>query len=264
MSVLIDSHCHLDLPAFEGDRNAVLSRARQAGVTAVVVPAIGRDNWDAVIALSKATAPVAIGAALGLHPCFAHQEGDLDALAARLQCEANLVALGECGLDAVAGVATMPTQLAMCEAQLQLARQHHLPVILHVRKAHNEMLTLLSRIPLPEGGVVHGFSGSLQQAEQYWRRGFRLGVGGVITYERANKTRQAVARMPAEALLLETDSPDMPLSGHQGQRNEPARVRQVLETLAALRQQPESELATQLTLNAQGLFPRLPIHPPLT
>ncbi|MBY5921885.1 TatD family hydrolase [Ferrimonas balearica] len=252
--MLIDSHCHLDLPAFDEDRDAVLTRAKKGGVGALIVPAVDRHNWDAVTALAGQRQGVRIGTALGLHPCFTHQAEDIEALAERLASQPELVAVGECGLDAVSGAAPMPEQLRLCEAQLALARQHQLPVILHVRKAHNEMLTLLARHPLLAGGVVHGFSGSLVQAQQYWRRGFHLGVGGVITYPRANKTRQALAQVPVEALLLETDSPDMPLNGYQGQRNEPARVASVLTVLAELRQCDAPALGHQLTLNAERLF----------
>lgn len=259
MSVLIDSHCHLDLPAFCGDRDAVLQRAHKAGVGAVMVPAVDRAHWAGLLALAGDTGAVSIGVALGLHPCFEHQADDLDALARSLENHPEVMALGECGLDGVAGVLPMAEQIALCQGQLTLARQHHLPVILHVRKAHNEMLSLLSRQPLPAGGVVHGFSGSLVQAQQYWRHGIHLGVGGVITYPRANKTRQALAAIDAEALVLETDSPDMPLCGHQGERNEPARVADVLAQLAQLRQQPIDTLKAQLTANTQRLFPRLVI-----
>ncbi len=252
--MLIDSHCHLDLPAFAADRDAVLARATAAGVGAIIVPAVDRHNWDAVLALAGERQGIRIGAALGLHPCFAHHPDDLDALSQRLATESGILAVGECGLDAVSGAAALPEQIRLCQAQLALACEHQLPVILHVRKAHNDMLSLLARQPLPAGGVVHGFSGSRVQAEQYWQRGLRLGVGGVITYPRANKTRQALAQMPVDALLLETDSPDMPLCGYQGERNEPARVASVLAVLAELRQCEPVALARQLTLNTQRLF----------
>ncbi|MBY5992715.1 TatD family hydrolase [Ferrimonas balearica] len=255
MTGLIDSHCHLDLEAFDADRDQVVARARQAGVTALVVPAVNCTQWAALEAL----AGPGVGVALGLHPCFDHQPGDLEALAERLERPHALVAIGECGLDAVAGRAPMAEQLACCQAQLTLACQHKLPVILHVRKAHNELLGLLAHMTLPAGGVVHGFSGSLDLARQYLRHGLCLGVGGVITYERANKTRHTLAQVPIDALVLETDSPDMPLQGHQGQRNEPARLPQVLATLAELRGANPQALATQLTRNTQRLFPRLSV-----
>ncbi|MBY6017556.1 TatD family hydrolase [Ferrimonas balearica] len=257
MSVLIDSHCHLDLSAFTDDRGAVIQRAHEAGVGALMVPAVDRAHWAGLLALAGDTGAVSIGVALGLHPCFEHQADDLDALARALGNHPEVMALGECGLDGVAGVLPMVEQIALCQGQLALAHRHRLPVILHVRKAHNEMLSLLSRQPLPAGGVVHGFSGSLVQAQQYWRHGIHLGVGGVITYPRANKTRQALAAIDVEALVLETDSPDMPLCGHQGERNEPARVADVLAQLAQLREQPIDTLKAQLTANTQRLFPRL-------
>ena len=166
---------------------------------------------------------------------------------------AGLVAIGECGLDARIEV-PMDLQLRFLEAQIELACAFNLPLILHSRGTHNELLALLTRYRLPAGGVIHAFSGSRQQAEQFWKLGCYLGVGGAITYERAAKTRRALAAMPLEALLLETDGPTMPLAGYQGQRNEPGKVAQVLAILAELRGEEPTQLANRIELNVERLF----------
>ncbi len=251
--MLVDSHCHLDLPPLAAQFEAVLGRARRVGVGACLIPAVQRKQWPQ---LEHRSAPPAVAVAIGLHPCFAHRADDLDALARRLQSPHPFVAIGECGLDKVAGVLPMTEQIALCAEQLRLAQLHELPVLLHVRQAHNELLSLLKRHPLSAGGVVHGFSGSPELAHQYLRHGLRIGVGGVITYPRAAKTRKAVAQLPVTALLLETDSPDMPLNGFQGQANEPAHLPQVLTQLAQLRSGCERELCVQLLENTRSLFPR--------
>src|SRR5690606_30121455 len=138
-------------------------------------------------------------------------------------------------------------------AQLELARDHDLPVIVHARRAFDEVAACLRRIGGLRG-VVHSFSGSRQQAEQFWKLGFSLGIGGPLTYPRARRLRDIVARMPGEFLLLETDSPDQPLHGHQGQRNEPALLVEVLTVAASLRQQSEADLTAETTANARRLF----------
>jgi TatD DNase family protein len=251
---LTDSHVHLDLDEFAADLPAVLAHSRAVGVMRWIVPAIASRHWDRLAALQAAQPGVFY--ALGLHPWFLADESPqaLEVLARRLEARPEgLVAVGECGLDgAIEG--SLAQQLPWFERQIQLACELNLPLIVHCRRCYNEVLALLSRYRPPAGGVLHGFAGSRQQAEQFWALGFRLGVGGVITYERAQKTRRAVAQLPVQALLLETDAPSMPLSGAQGMRNEPWRVTEVLTVLAQLRQQPVEELIPQLESNVESLF----------
>ena len=252
--MLTDTHVHLDQIEYAADLPLVLARSRDAGVARWIVPAIASAQWSALPALHQQHSGLYY--ALGLHPWFllAEEEAALEQLERWLaSAPPGLVAIGECGLDARIEV-PMDLQLRFLEAQLELAKQFTLPLILHSRGTHNELLALLGRYRPARGGVIHGFSGSRQQAEQYWALGFHLGVGGVITYERAQKSRRAIAALPLTALLLETDGPTMPLCGYQGERNEPARVAQVLAELARLRCEPEAELAAQIERNVARLF----------
>lgn len=238
VTTLVDSHCHLDFSDFNNDLITVLKRARDKGILHFLVPGIGAKNWPAVLALAKLHD--GIYPALGIHPYFLNDfdVGDLQLLEQYLATEPNIVAVGECGLDKTLDF-PFEQQVQICKQQLLLAKQYNLPVILHCRKAHNELIKLLQQVQLPRAGVIHGFSGSTQLAKQYIKLGFKLGIGGVITYPRAMKTRQAVTELPLSSLLLETDSPDMPISGYQGIRNEPANITKILHSLAGLRQESE-------------------------
>lgn len=252
--MLTDTHVHLDLDEFAADLPEVLCRSQAVGVARWIVPAIRSAHWPRLATL-HGEQPSAFYA-LGLHPWFVGDESELalERLAQLLrQRPTGLVAVGECGLD---GAIEMPLaqQLPWFERQIQLADECNLPLIVHARRCYNEVLALLSRHRPRAGGVLHGFSGSRQQAQQFWALGFYLGIGGTITYERAQKTQRAVAGLPLEALLLETDGPSMPLAGYQGERNEPARLVEVLHQLAALRQQPIETLMAGLEANVERLF----------
>ena len=161
--------------------------------------------------------------------------------------------MGECGLDGTI-VTPLAQQVPFFKAQLALAAERSLPVIVHAHGAHNEVLQCLKAQPRLCGGVIHGFSGSPELALQYWRQGFSVGVGGTITYERAKKTRRAIEQLPWEALLLETDAPDMPLSGHQGEPNSPLRLPEIAEALAQLRGVEVAEVAAMTTRNTRRVF----------
>ncbi|QUM87849.1 TatD family hydrolase [Moritella sp. 36] len=242
MIELIDSHCHLDFVDFNTDLMAVLDRARDKGVRHFLVPGIGAKNWQAVLAL--ANQHEGVYPALGIHPYFLADFDDshLQLLDAHLAAGKGIVAVGEFGLDKAVDF-PFEQQLQICKQQLLLAKHYDLPVILHCRKAHNELIQLLQLVKLPRGGVLHGFSGSSQLGMQYIKLGFKLGIGGVITYPRAVKTRQAVSELPLTSLLLETDSPDMPILGYQGRRNEPVNITEVLQTLTKLRREPKKLIA---------------------
>ena len=251
---LFDSHCHLDAPEFDADRTSLLSECRLRGIAGFMVPAIGADNWQRVMALSVREPDIWF--ALGIHPCFvAQQPPDVMARLTALvqQRPSGLVAIGECGLD---GRSHLPQagQQELFEAQIRLAMTLDLPLIVHSVRANDTVLKLLRRHRPGRGGVIHAFSGSQHQAERFWELGFRLGIGGTITYERANKTREAVAAMPLESLLLETDSPDMPLCGHQGMRNTPLSLLRVLDELAIIKRLPASHVAAVLYESTQDIF----------
>lgn len=251
----IDSHCHFDFPPFAGAEDTALAMAQQAGVTGIIVPAIAADYFPRVLALAQGYS--ALYAALGLHPVMMdrHDEQALQILEQQLiQAPAKLVAIGETGLDLSMPLAEFPRQQALLSAQLQLAKRYDLPVILHSRRSHDQLASLLKRHNLPRTGVVHGFSGSLQQAQCFVRLGYKIGVGGVITYPRARKTREVMTRLPLEALVLETDAPDMPLYGWQGQANRPERLAGVFAVLCELRAEPALQLADALLANTCRLF----------
>ncbi len=249
---IFDTHCHIDLPAFDADREAVISHARELGVTHMVVPAIVARGWKRLVSICNEHPGLL--PALGLHPMFTseHIDADITALAETVE-HTRPVAIGEIGLDYFIDGADRKRQQTLLEAQLDLARQFDLPVILHVRKAHDNMLATLRRLRVC-GGTAHAFSGSLQQAQQYIDLGFRLGFGGMITHERATRLRRLACELPAEALVLETDAPDMPGAAHRGQRNSPEYLPEYLHVLAQLRNEDPETLARQTSANAREVF----------
>lgn len=251
MIALYDSHCHLDAPEFDADRDLVLARAREAGVARQLVPAVDRSGWEKLRDICAADP--GLRPAYGLHPMYLdrHQPGHLDELAEWLVRE-RPAAVGECGLDFFVEGLDPQAQRDYFHGQLALAREHDLPVVLHARRAVDEVIAALRRTGLR--GVVHSWSGSEEQARQLFDLGFHLGIGGPVTFERAQRLRRTVATMPIEHLLLETDSPDQPDAAHRGHRNEPARIGEVLRTVAALRRADPAEIAVATTANATRLF----------
>jgi TatD DNase family protein len=252
MSPLYDSHCHLDAAEFDADRPAVLARARDAGVARQLVPAVDRASWDAIRALCAAEP--GLRPAYGLHPMFLdrHQPDHLDELRDWLESE-RPAAVGECGLDFFVDGLDPDKQRLYFRRQLELARDFDLPVVLHARRAVEEVIATLREVG-GQRGVVHSWSGSEEQARQLFELGFCLGIGGPVTYDRAKRLRRTVASMPLDCLLLETDAPDQPDADWRGQRNEPARLRQVLEVVAQLRGQPAAAIAEATSANALRLF----------
>ncbi len=244
---IIDSHCHLDIAAFDHDRAEVLQRCREQGIRGIVVPAIDAAGWPGLLALCKAEP--GLYPALGLHPVFLpqHGEDDLQQLEQLLQSE-QPVALGEIGLDYYLKELDREQQQALFAAQLALAEQYQLPVILHVRKAHDAVLALLKQYRLP-GGICHAFNGSVQQAQQYLDLGFKLGFGGTLTYANARHIHQLATTLPLTAMVLETDAPDMTVASHRGERNSPAYLTETLAALATLRGEAAEQIAAQTTRN---------------
>jgi TatD DNase family protein len=254
---LIDSHCHLDQPEFDADRDAVIARARAAGVADQVIPAIRAADFAALAQLC-ATQP-GLHAAYGLHPVYLHEHDearDIALLRAALG-RGDAVAVGECGLDFFVEGLDAEGQRSLFRAQLELAREFDLPLILHARRAVEEVIHSLRAVGGLRG-VVHSYSGSEEQAQQLWKLGFLLGIGGPLSYSRALRLRRIVAAMPLEYLLLESDAPDQPLAAQRGQRNEPACVAGVLDQVAALRSEPREEIAAATTANARRLFSLAP------
>jgi TatD DNase family protein len=249
---IIDTHCHLDVAEFDPDRQSVLARARANGVAAIVVPGVLAPGWDHLWRFCAGEPD--LYPALGLHPVYLdrHQEGDLAALE-KFLAEHRPVAVGEIGLDYFVVELDRQRQQALFETQLEMARAADLPVILHVRKAHDAVLATLRRIRV-SGGIAHAYNGSLQQAQQYIDLGFKLGFGGMLTYERSRRLRLLARELPAEAIVLETDAPDLTVAQHRGMRNSPEYLPYCLAALAESRGESREELARQTSANARAVL----------
>jgi len=269
--MLIDTHCHLDAHEFDADRGQVIARARAAGVGGIVIPAVARGNFQAVRELAHRIEGGAY--ALGIHPmAVPHaRDDDLEALARAVERaldDPRFVAIGEIGLDffvpALREPAARERQAHFYRAQLDLAQRHGLPVLLHVRRSQDELLKHLRRRP-PIGGIAHAFNGSFQQAGQFIELGFALGFGGAMTFARALQIRRLAAQLPAEALVLETDAPDIPPAWlgraadepSSARRNEPAEVAGIARVLAELRGEPLEAMIAACHRNARRVLPRL-------
>ncbi|WP_194436319.1 TatD family hydrolase [Vibrio fluminensis] len=252
---LFDTHCHLDLMVEKDiDLDAALREAKQAGVDQILVPSVDESNWDRIANYAKEYSMVKW--AIGIHPMFVTRQSleQLNHMRLRLEASASCVAIGECGLDFYHGRDNQQLQTEVLIEQLKLAQQFELPVLLHVRKAHQELVKVLKQYPLSCGGIVHGFTGSYEQGMDYIKLGLCLGVGGSITYARANKTRNAFARFPLESLVFETDAPDMPLSGYQGEANQPKFVKDVLSSFILLRNESEQTISRIVAKTAKKMF----------
>ncbi len=258
---LFDTHCHFDFAPFSSANSEHLVLSANVGVSKLLIPAIAESNWRAVQSLAE-NYPKRIVYALGFHPYFLDtfpSESQFTLLESLLsQYTPSCVAVGECGLDGVIEV-DMALQVEVFERQIKLAEKFGLPLILHARKTHAAIIVLLKRHRFTRGGILHGFSGSEQQAREFIQLGFKIGVGGVITYPRANKTRNSIANLPLESLVLETDAPDMPLNGFQGEANHPKMLSLIFEQLAELKGIVDREfLAEQLWKNSHEIL-KLPL-----
>lgn len=256
---LFDTHCHLDLPELAATQLQHLAVAAAAGVQRVLVPAVEAARWPVLLQMPQQLAGVQLDIALGIHPWWAHTATDeqLNMLARLLQTEPRICAVGEIGLDyALSGADEHATLLLHQQQdywfsqQLALAAQAGKPVILHHRKSQPALLAELKRQQFSHGGILHAFSGSQAQAHAFLDLGFKLGIGGIISYERAAKTRKTVSQLPLSALVLETDAPAMPLAGFQGQVNTPAQLALVYRQLCDLRKEPAHVIADELWDNA--------------
>ncbi len=243
MMEIIDSHCHLDVEDFDADREAVLADCRAQGVNRIVVPGVCADTWDRLLEVCRQNR--GLYPALGLHPYYirGHRREHLAALEQRLADEPDLVAVGEIGLDFYIDDPARERQTGLFEAQLAAAAAADLPVIVHVRKAHKQVLKSLKRVRLGRGGIIHAYNGSLEQAREYIDLGFKLGFGGMITYERARNLRRLARELPLESIVLETDAPDMSGDICHGRRNSPQYLPHYLAVLAALRDESAKTVA---------------------
>jgi len=269
----IDTHCHLDAAEFDADRDAVRAHARAQGVSLCVIPAVERAHWAGVAQLAQRHGDAY---ALGIHPLYVPQAGDddlqaLDEALTERRDDPRLVAVGEIGLDffvpALCTSAMRERQWLFYTAQLKLAQKHRLPVILHVRRSADLLLKGLRQCPVLSG-IAHAFNGSVQQAQAFVAQGFALGFGGALSYERALQLRRLARELPLQALVLETDAPDMPphwlyqtaeqrAQGQAQGRNSPAELPHIAQVLADVRGVPLDALAQASTRNAQRVLPKL-------
>lgn len=257
-----DTHTHLDYLAemLNCSVPELVTQAGKEGIEKILVVAVFAKQFERVIQTAKSV-PKKLVYGLGLHPLYIqqHQIKDLDQLETLLAKQDPLcTAIAEIGLDkAIADICTAELWKKQCEyleAQLALSKQFNLPVNLHSRKSHDALFTFLKKAQLVKTGVIHGFAGSYDQAKRFVDLGYKIGVGGIITYQRANKTRETIKKLPLESLLLETDAPDMPVFGYQGNPNRPERLKISFEALCLLRQETPSLIAETIWRNSLLLF----------
>ncbi|WP_440875706.1 TatD family hydrolase [Thalassotalea sp. PLHSN55] len=262
-----DSHCHIDFEQLASDEQ-LLEQCYQQHIDKIIVPSVSPDNWQSVLNFCNANDVVEptpkvkkaqCYAALGIHPWYLKDltQQALEKLSDKVaQNSHKLVAIGEAGIDGVIVKEqdNLAQQITFFDYQLQLAKQYHLPIIVHHRRSHQNIMPMLKKAQLSKGGIIHAFSGSYQQGCQYIDLGFKLGIGGTITYPRAEKTLKAIKRLPLESLVLETDAPSMPLFGFQGQSNSPLRLINIFEQLCQIRPESKEEIAAIIEQNIEQLF----------
>ncbi|RVU37376.1 TatD family deoxyribonuclease [Rheinheimera riviphila] len=249
---LFDSHCHLDLPELWPEWQQHWQQAQSAGVKGCLIPAVQASAWQPLLDFSRSYPEFNI--ALGIHPWWAaqHDETHLVLLKSLLeQHQSQIAAVGEIGLDYALAPETFARQQQLFEAQLKLAAEFQKPVVLHHRKSMVQLLAEIKRQQFQYGGILHAFSGSPEQGQVFVDVGFKLGIGGTITYPRAAKTQAAVRQLPLSCFVLETDAPAMPLSGFQGQINTPKQLALVFQAFCGLRQEAPTDIAAQLWRNSQ-------------
>ncbi len=254
---LFDTHTHLDFPDFDADRSALLARCRARGVERLVVLGVYQANWQRLWDLVQGD--TGLYAAFGLHPVYldSHRAEHLLELRdwfQRLAGHPQLCAVGEFGLDYFLEQLDRERQQALFEAQLKLAMEFELPALLHVRRAHAATIATLKRLKPQRGGIIHAFAGSYEEAREYLKLGFKLGLGGAPTWPQALRLRKVITRLPLEAIVLETDAPDMAPAMHPNQRNSPEFLPDICTALAELRGISAAKLASASSRNAAELF----------
>nr|WP_256355935.1 TatD family hydrolase [Pseudomonas sp. PDM29] len=254
---MIDTHTHLDFPDFDADRQALLAESRALGVRRIVVLGVYQANWQRVWELVQNDPD--LHAAFGLHPVYLddHRPEDLSELGdwlTRLAGHRQLCAVGEIGLDYFIENLNRDRQQALFEAQLQLAADFNLPALIHVRRSHAAVIATLKRFRLKRAGIIHAFAGSQEEAREYIKLGFKLGLGGAATWPQALRMHRVLAKLPLDSVVLETDSPDMAPAMFPGQRNSPAHLPAICAALADIMAISPEQLAATSTANACELF----------
>jgi len=277
MMKFTDSHCHLDFPEFSDKISALLKQCNDKDIHRIIVPSVNPQHWQRVLTLTETqNTNFKLSCALGIHPWLlilqdktstenynlVFQQQQLNQAVSKNIKE--IIAIGECGIDVFKAKKNTPNEQALnnniqlqqdfFEMQLNIAKENSLPVIVHHCQSHQLILPLLKEYKLDRAGVIHAFSGSYQQAKSYIDLGFKLGIGGTITYPRAKKTINAIKRLPLSSLLLETDSPAMPPFGMQGANNSPLNLINIFQSLASIRNEPKKIIAEQIEKNVEQLF----------
>ncbi|MDY7583653.1 TatD family hydrolase [Pseudomonas sp. CCI3.1] len=254
---LIDSHTHLDFPDFDADRPQVLARSRALGVEKMVVLGVYQSNWQRLWDLVQTDSQ--LYAAFGLHPVYLDDHRpehviELGQWLSRLAQHPQVCAVGEIGLDYFLPELDRDGQQQLFEAQLQLAADFQLPALLHVRRSHAQVIATLKRIRLKRGGIIHAFAGSREEAREYIKLGFKLGLGGAATWPQALRLRKVMVDLPLEAIVLETDSPDMAPAMYPNQRNSPEHLPDICQALAEVMGVSPERLAEATTANVCEVF----------
>lgn len=252
--MFIDSHCHLNFACFDIQREMLLQTLQENNITKLIIPGTHRAEWKQITELCEKYPNLYY--ALGYHPHFLEyfKQGDLQYLQTLLEHKnTQCVALGEIGLDKFAKT-PMQVQERIFIEQLEIAQQLELPVILHVVKKQGRVLDILRQLSFTQGGVYHAFSGSEEVALAFIKLGFKMGIGGVITYPNSSTTRETISRLPLESLVLETDAPDMPIYEQKQRDNTPLNLLHIFDSLALLRSESKKCLASQLYTNTRSLF----------
>jgi len=271
-----DSHCHLDFTEFSKNIDELLLQCQSKSIHRIIVPSVNPQHWQRVLSLAEFNSPINIFSSLGIHPWFLILQDNNTSANTNLAFQEQqlkqaitlnrnkIIAIGECGIDVFKAKKNTSNEQEFNEniqlqqdfftMQLDIAKQNNLPVIVHHCQSHPLILSLLKQHKLDKAGVIHAFSGSYQQAKEYIDLGFKLGIGGTITYPRAKKTVNAIKRLPLSSLLLETDAPAMPPIGMQGKNNSPLNIPAVFQALIAIRSESKEVIAEQIETNIEQLF----------
>jgi TatD DNase family protein len=251
----IDSHCHFDFKVFDADREPHWQFLQRWGCAGLLLPGVMEKDWQRLISLCEGKP---WGYALGLHPYFLDQHKANDMAQLVLACQMNdPIAIGEFGLDFALPDSTFAEQVALCEQQFKLAQALQLPVILHVRKAYDDIAAMVRRLGFTQGGIIHAFSGSLQQGQALIKLGFTLGIGGALSHSRATKLRNTISQLPLGSMVLETDSPDMKPAFLSGSRNSPISLLLLAQIVASIKKCSSDEVIFSSNNNLLGLMPKL-------
>lgn len=258
MSSLIDSHCHIDFPQFAATRAETLRECRRKGMSGILVPGVSFSQWDSMSSTIEQFSDLSLFPTLlpayGMHPCFMaeHKVEHLRCLEAQL--DKGAVAVGEIGLDTFQEESGLDAQIELFKAQLKIANNHALPVVIHSRKTQDLVLKFVREARFKAGGIMHAFSGSLQQAQQAIDLGFKIGFGGSATYDRAHRLRRILQALPTEAIVFETDAPDIPPSFDREHPNSPLNLFRIIEILADVRGEAVEDLMAYSTRNVHELL----------